>query len=312
MARASGAVISAYWQPTYWKDCPEPIERDLRAVVAGWKPRTHGDRDPGFALQGRDVDLLCRLWAHGPLLTDHLRRMFWPDTDRADTAVARLRRLWDVGLLRRYWPRLHKGVGSAPVVWTLSRAAFGLLELIRPLWWVTRYPGARWDARREAAGPGTDLAHGLIVADVATWAVRYQGREWVHESEPAGTVVAGIEQVGARTRERVFRPDAILTRDGEPHWYVEVERSVYLPRWRHKLDAWSLWVDAQLDDEAVIVVVGRLRATADQREKSMIPLLRATPVPTAARMRVLDLGSWDPADPDVPWRPVGEVLAEAR
>ena len=312
MATAKGAIISAHWQPTYWQDCPEPMERNLRAVVDGWKPKTHGAKDAGFALQTRDVDLLGRLWAHGPMLTDHIHRMFWPDAGRADTVTARLTRLWHLGLLRRYWPRLGKGMGSAPAVWALARQGFDLLQLIRPLWWVTRYPSARWDARREAAGPGTDLAHGLIVADVTTWAVLQQGREWVHESEPAGTVVASIEQVGPRTRERTFRPDAILTRDGEPDWYVEVERSVYLPRWRHKLDSWELWVDAQLNDEAVIVVVGRLRATPDQREKSMLPLLRATPAPIAARMRVLDLGTWDPADPEVPWRPVGDVLAKAR
>ena len=299
-----GVVLSRYWRPAEWFECQEPAETDLRKIVRGWGPGTHGEGDPGFSLQTRDTDVLTRLWAAGPLLTDHIHRLFWAEAKQDSVITARLRRLWDLGLLRRHRPVLERGMGSSPYLWAISKRGFDLLLLLQPLWWTARWPHARWDSRQDNRQPGPELAHGLVVADVAAWAVATQGREWVFESEPASIISAGVVQVGPRTKQTSFKPDAILTRDGAPSWFIEVERAAYLPTWRAKTETWLRWAKRFGMGNRVpaqIVVVGYLKDAPERQERSILPLLRVLPADLAPHVLVLDLDRWDPLSPEVPF-----------
>lgn len=299
MPKPSGAVaLAAYWRPATWDETPEPPERDARKVYLGWRPGTHGEHDPGFALQERDLGILGRLWAAGALLSDHVHALFFPASEDARVVRRRLLRLYQVGLVRRYRPQLRKGHGSSAYVFAVTRLGFDVLRAARPVWWAARWPEAKWDSRQQGREPGLDLfLHSLVVADIGVWAEARLGREWIHESEPAALISAGSVPVGNRVKEGAFRPDAILAaRNGGADWYLELERSAYLPHWRHKVERWERWGRqyALGPAPAVIVVAGYLRDSPQRRERSVVPLLRALPAPLLRLVYVLDLAEWDP------------------
>ncbi len=315
MSKPVGAVaVAQFWRPAYWSEAEKPPETDVRNLACGWPPKTHGDGDPGFALQDRDLDVLSRLWAAGVLSTEHLHRLLFSAVKDPSVVSRRLRRLWELGLLRRYRPHLgRKGMGSASYLWTLSRLGFALLRAMAPVWWTARWPHAKWDQRQEGREPGLDMIHNLIVADIATWAVANHAREWVHESEPACRISAGRVQDGARTKELTFLPDAILTRDGTPDWFVEVERAAYPPTWKAKVQVWARWAatnraGAANRIPAVIVVAGFTKDTPQRRERSIVPLLRAVPETLIPHMRILDLATWDQTSADPQMQSVSDLL----
>ena len=315
MSKLLGAVaVAQYWRPAYWSETQEPPETDVRKIICGWPPKTHGDEDTGFALQDRDVDVLARLWAAGVLSTEHLHRLLFAAVKDPSVVSRRLRRLWEIGLLRRYRPHLgKKGMGSASYLWSLSRLGFAVLRVMQPIWWTARYPRAKWDQRQETREPGLDMLHSLLVADIANWAVACHGREWVYESDPACRVSAGRVQDGARTKELTFRPDAILTApgDGAPDWYIEVERAAYLPTWRQKVEVWDRWAKthtARGRVPAQIVVAGFLHDTPQRRERGILPLLRVVPEALKPHMRVLDLEAWDQTSADPQMRSVADLV----
>jgi hypothetical protein len=315
VSKPIGAVaVAAYWRPAYWSEVQEPPETEPRAVACGWAPGTHGPDDKGFALQERDVDVLSRLWAAGVLSTEHLHRLLFQAVTDPSIVSRRLRHLWQVGLVLRYRPHLgERGMGSAPYLWRLSRLGFGVLRAMSPLWWTARWPKAKWDARQEEREPSLDMLHSLLVADIATWAVKYHSREWVHESEPACRVSAGRIQDVSRVKELRFLPDAILTAqtDGAPDWYIEVERAAYLPTWRQKVEVWDRWAKthtARGRVPAQIVVAGFLRDTPQRRERGIVPLLRVVPEALKPHMRVLDLEAWDQTSADPQMRSIADLL----
>ncbi len=299
MHKPTGAVaLAAYWRPATWDETPEPPERDARRVYAGWRPGTHGERDPGFALQERDLDVLSRLWATGGLLSDHIQALYFPDLVGPSVVHRRLRRLYEVGLVRRYRPQLRKGMGSSCYLFTLTKLGYEVLRVAQPVWWTTRWPNAKWDRRQQEREPGLDLLmHSLVVAEIGTWAEARLGREWIHESEPASVISAGKVAVGNRTKEVTFRPDAILAaQDGGVDWYLELERSAYLPHWRQKAERWERWSRqyALGRAPAAIVVAGYLQDSPQRRERSVLPLLRTLPAELLKLVYVLDLAEWDP------------------
>ncbi len=313
MGKSLGAVaVAQYWRPAYWSQVEQPPETDTRKIACGWRPKTHGDGDSGFALQDRDVDVLSRLWAAGVLSTEHIHRLLFAAVQDPSVVSRRLRHLWEVGLLRKYRPYLgQRGMGSSPYLWALSALGFRVLRAMAPVWWTARYPRAKWDQRQDGREPSLDMVHALLVADIATWAVAYHGREWVYESEPACRVSAGRVQDGGRTKELTFLPDAILSREGAPSWFVEVERAAYLPTWKQKVSVWERWaakLGASGRVPATILVAGFLRDTPQRRERGILPLLRAVPDALKPHMAVLDLEQWDQASPADQAHPITDLL----
>ncbi len=312
MDKPTGAVtLAAYWRPATWDETPDPPERDARKVYLGWRPGTHGERDPGFALQERDLAILGRLWAAGALLSDHVQALFFPAAGGPRAVQRRLVRLYQVGLVRRYRPQLRKGFGSSAYVFAVTRLGFEVLRVVRPAWWAARWPEAKWDPRQEGREPGLDLfMHSLVVADIGVWAESRLGREWIHESEPAALISAGSVPAGNRVKEVAFRPDGILAaREGGVDWFLELERSAYLPHWRHKVERWERWSRqyALSPAPAVIVVAGYLRDSPQRRERSVLPLLRTLPAELLKLVYVLDLAEWDPQRTEPQVVPAGEL-----
>jgi hypothetical protein len=293
----SALTLARHWRPALWEEVPQPLEPDPRRILRPWPPGTHGEHDPGFALQDRDLDILSRLWAAGALLSTHIQALFFPGVTQPSAVQRRLRMLYAVGLLRRHRPQLPRGMGSSPLLFSLSRLGFEVLSVAQPHWWAARWPGARWDRRRHEREPGPELLHPLLVAEVASWAVSRLGREWIFESEPAGVVSAGVMAAGSRPREVLFHPDAILTDPARrsPDWFLELEWRAYLPSWREKIERWDRWrrKHALTETPAQILVAGYLRDSPNRYQWTILPLLRALPPELATVVQVRDLERWD-------------------
>lgn len=295
MIQQGALGLAAYWRPTVWDQTETVPETDPLTIMRGWAPGTHGTEDTGFAAQERDLRLLGRLWAAGALMTEHIQALYFPGVHSAVAVRRRMRKLWTIGLVRRFRPQLSDAHGAGAYLFALTELGLAVLHEARHPWWTTRYPDATWDPRQQERPPSFDLLHGLMTADVACWAESRLGREWVHESEPAGRVSVYVG--GGKGAGEAFWPDAILDdrQGGSPAWFLEVERRAYVPHWREKCGKWTAWASqyALGKAPAVFVVAGYLHDSPDRYQRSMAPLLREVPDALRPLVRVLDLGTWD-------------------